>query len=596
MMTTPTIEDAIDLIEQHSSDANMALEQLTTYCQQDKSGRTPLNSAIAFNNREITRLLAKSDDAINFFPKIDADLLTPVKHMVSDAVSENHLEQTEKHLAEVFGPRMCLQRTPLHQACRSGNQEAIALLISRNAELNQKDILGVTPFELCIEFGGPVAADQFLAQCDKHKKKVTVSDMTLRMLVPEPALYQQVMRRGKLDIKAKRFAFNLACALLDKQSMEDLLKQGLNINKTMNHEYSPILEVCTSRSLFLYQHPQAPRLAGQYAAARPAGAGAIHIDNDRIRNAETLADIKALFKNASDDAENSKRQATSCTLSEEERQSQLSLRTTLVDYLMERGMDAAIAESKAPYGFVDDVLSTNSIELLQVLVNHGFSLAPERGNEDAQLHTALCQRQYAMVDLLLQLGHKWGKLKRTQAGLATEYANWKQQHTTASEPLDLSNRRSAAAQDGDAIKAIRESAWTWQLAGESVLFAATDPGQLIRNAAATVRLTHTNVYGPIDATRLFVRIGNPGKPTAFDDLDSGGQWQPMTLVEELISVDGEMVARSSVQEPVYGEAPWQATFERELTFSRGKHLIEIKVVSEIEGMTGVISDWVVTVK
>jgi ankyrin repeat protein len=595
MTTTLTIEEVIDLIEQHSGDARKAVEQLTTYCQQDKSGRTPLNSAIQFNNQEITRLLTKTDDALNFFPKIDQDLLKPVRHMVSDVVAEKHIGETEKHLAEVFDPRMCLQRTPLHQACRYTNQEAIALLISKNVELDQQDILGVTPFELCIEFGEPGAADQFMAQCDKRKKNVAASDLTLRMLVPDPALYQQVIRRGKLDIKAKRFAFNLACALLDKQGMKDVLEQGLNINKTMCHEFSPILEVCTSRLLSTYQHPDAPRLAGQYAATKPSCTGAIHIDNENILNAETLEDIEALFSNASQDAENRKRQKIPCALSEEERQSQVSLRLTLVDYLVERGMDAGIAESKTPYGFLNDVLSTNSIELLQALVNNGFSLAPERGYEDAEVCTALSNRQYEMVDPLLQLGHQWGELQQTQPDLAREYLNWEKKNVTDKATLDLSKRESAPAGEPNAVKAIRESAWTWQLAGESVLLAATDPEQPTRKPVATVRLTHNNVYGPVNAVQLFVRIGKPGKPTAFEDLNTGGKWRPMTLVEELMSVDGEMVARSSVNEPVYGETPWEATYECKLAFKRGKHAIEIKVVSDIEGMTGVMADWIVKV-
>lgn len=78
---------------------------------------------------------------------------------------------------------------------------------------------------------------------------------------------------------------------------------------------------------------------------------------------------------------------------------------------------------------------------------------------------------------------------------------------------------------------------------------------------------------------------------AFEDLQSGGEWHPMVLVEELLSVDGERVDRWSVREPVYGEG----TYECELIFKRGKRSIEIKVASDIEGMTGVISDWAVAV-
>jgi len=60
--------------------------------------------------------------------------------------------------------------------------------------------------------------------------------------------------------------------------------------------------------------------------------------------------------------------------------------------------------------------------------------------------------------------------------------------------------------------------------------------------------------------------------------------------------DGDQVNRSTVNDPVYGETPWEATYECELILKRGKYSIEIKVISEVEGMTRVISDWAVTVK
>ena len=68
----------------------------------------------------------------------------------------------------------------------------------------------------------------------------------------------------------------------------------------------------------------------------------------------------------------------------------------------------------------------------------------------------------------------------------------------------------------------------------------------------------------------------------------------MKLVEELLSIDGEEVNRSSISEPLYGETHWEGTYECELVFKKGKHSIEIRLVSDEEGLSGVISDWVVT--
>ena len=70
----------------------------------------------------------------------------------------------------------------------------------------------------------------------------------------------------------------------------------------------------------------------------------------------------------------------------------------------------------------------------------------------------------------------------------------------------------------------------------------------------------------------------------------------MKLTRERLFLDGGEVDHSSVDEPLYDETPWEASYECELTFKQDAHSIEIKVMSEIEGMSGVISDWTVTVR
>lgn len=588
-----TIEKINELIEQHSDEATTAIVQLGNYCVQDKTCRTPLNVAVQSRNLEVIRLLAESQKAINFSPSIDEELLAPVRHSVGAFFSGENVEETESYLLQSFGPHMCFQRTPLHTACRYADPDVIALLISKDANLDAKDIMGLTPLELCLQFGETSAIDRFISCRIEHKGKLGVTELALTQACSDAALYQQLIQLGKLDIKAKRFAFSLACALLDREGVDSLLEQGLDINKTMNDEFSPILEVCTSRSLSLYEHPEAPRLAGQYAAAR--GTGAIKVSNDDILNAESLGDIEALFSDAFGVVANKQVEQTSYTLSDEERQSQLSQRLALIDYLFDRGLDAGIAQKNAPYGFVGDIVSTNSPVLLQALASKGFSLGPEQGDEDVELHMALRNGQYAMVDPLLQLGHQWGTLKREQPDLVQEYSDWKNQNETDVVKLDLAEHGQVQADSPRLVKAIRESKWTWELVGESMLLAETDPQILKHNKPAIVRITHDNVYGPVDGVQLFVRIGDPDMPTAFEDLEGGGEWHAMALVEELLSIDGEEVDRSSVNEPVYGEAPWDGTYECELDFKRGKHSIEIKVVSDIESMTGVISGWTVTV-
>jgi ankyrin repeat protein len=596
----PTIDEVNGLIAEHSAGAGDAVRQLATPCQQGEDGQTPLNIAIESGNHGITSLLVESEEVINFAPSIDEDLLAPVKHTLRAMFNGENVEETEKYLIKSFGPRMCWQRTPLHAACRYANEDAIELLISRNASLKEQDILGLTPFELCLQFGGEDAVSRFVACCTTHNRRLPITELVLKTVCRDLLFYQQLIELGSLDIKAKRFAFNLACALLDKDGMDQMLTQKLDINKTINDEFSPVLEVCTSRLLAFCEHPEAPRLAGQLAAVSNAGTGAIHIDNDAIMNAESLEDLEKLFGGAFDDEADKKAELTSYTLSEEERQLQLKQRLSLIDYLVRHGLDVGMAETRAPYGFLGEIVSMNSPELLQALVNKGLSLKPDSGEKDTEVSMALSKGLYNMVDPLLQLGHQWGSIKKEHPEWLKAYSEWKQEHAAEVFTLELPDGKQAQPKrarkaKAKSIRAIRKSKWTWELAGESVLLAETDPKKPKQEKPVIVRLTYSNVYGPVDGVQLFVHIGNPDKPTAFDDLDSGGKWQPVTMVEELLSIDGEEVDRSAVTEPVYGETPWDATYECQLNLPQGKHSIEIKVVSEIEGMTGAISDWIVNV-
>lgn len=494
------IEAVNEMIAQHSDSARDAVAGLATYCQQDKKGGTPLNVAVQSQNRDIVELLVESEEAINFYPKIDEDLHAPARYSVNAVFTGTNLEETEQYLHQSFGPRTCLQRTPLHVACRIGDIDAIELLISKNAALDALDLLGLTPLELCILSGEVDATNRFISCCVDGKRKLPIGDTALQAACPDTALYKKLIQHGTLNIKAKRFAFCLACALLDKDAVSGWFAQGLDVGKMTNNHFRPFLEVCTSRSLSFYDHPDAPRLAAQYLETQPAGAGGIHIDNDAIMNAESLDDIEALFSEATEQP--------SYELSAEERQSQLSLRLELIDLLAENGMDAGLARS--------DLKELEFPELIQALSAKAFFSGRER-------------------------------LKSSKQG-----------------------------------KAIRKSRFTWELGSESTLLAETVPKQPTHSKPVIVRLTHNNVYGPVDGVTLSVR--------------SDDEWHPLVLVEELMIVDGDEVDRSSVTEPVYDETPWEATYECELRLDAGKQAIVIRIESDIEGLAGEISDWTVNVK
>jgi hypothetical protein len=90
-------------------------------------------------------------------------------------------------------------------------------------------------------------------------------------------------------------------------------------------------------------------------------------------------------------------------------------------------------------------------------------------------------------------------------------------------------------------KAVRDSENVWELGGESDLHAVTIPHPPQARAAAAIRLTHSNSYGPFDEAEFFVRVGDLYHPTTHDDFDSATDWVHATLVEELVFLNGEEV-------------------------------------------------------
>ena len=147
-------------------------------------------------------------------------------------------------------------------------------------------------------------------------------------------------------------------------------------------------------------------------------------------------------------------------------------------------------------------------------------------------------------------------------------------------------------------KTVSDSETFWELDGESVLYARTVPDPPKGGMPTTVRLTHYNTYGPFDNNEFFVRIGNPAKPTGPYDFNSAKDWVLTRLVEELLYINGKELLRSEYKKPLKGEAAWDGTYEAELTFPKGKHSIEIKIVSGEPNVfrSLVLADWPIRVR
>jgi hypothetical protein len=81
-------------------------------------------------------------------------------------------------------------------------------------------------------------------------------------------------------------------------------------------------------------------------------------------------------------------------------------------------------------------------------------------------------------------------------------------------------------------------------------------------------------------------------------LDSAKDWVPARLVESLLYVNGKEYLRSEYKKPLKDEVSWDGTYEAELTFQKGKHSIEIKIVSGEPHVLRslVLADWMVKIK
>ena len=140
--------------------------------------------------------------------------------------------------------------------------------------------------------------------------------------------------------------------------------------------------------------------------------------------------------------------------------------------------------------------------------------------------------------------------------------------------------------------------WCWEIGGESVLFGKTISDSPLANQETVMRITHGNVYSPIDHVKLFVRMENPDQPTEFADLHSANDWVEARVIEEIVNVNDVDMHRADATEP-FGreeEVPWDGRFEAMLIFPPGKQSIEIKVLSKLDHPgSGVFSDWFVDV-
>jgi hypothetical protein len=138
------------------------------------------------------------------------------------------------------------------------------------------------------------------------------------------------------------------------------------------------------------------------------------------------------------------------------------------------------------------------------------------------------------------------------------------------------------------------AAVSFYLTGESVVRAVTLPTKPSSKTPTIVRVSHSNCYGPV-ASDVYVRLGNPKKPLDVQDFDTVSDWRKAKLVEDLTdNGDGGWKPRGKAKAMgLY----WSGTYEVAIQFPKGRHQIELKIISRVEQVCSIVlSNWKVNVR
>ena len=572
-----------DLIRAGSAGAVPALKALPSVCVLDEDAQSPFNVAIQASHTEAIETLLTVDEAREFAPAVHpADRVKLIKTIYGTEQLDD-VELAESRILRVIEGPSYWQRTPLLQACRYAQAEAIDGLVACGAKLNAKDLLGETPLSLCLKVGGIALARQFVGSCIAHKKNVPVTEELLAAAAADKAFLDEVLTHGKLTAKTKRFVFNLACSTLDRTVVERMLNEGFDVNAALTRFTNPVVELINSQLAWTHEVQGWEELAAGYAHfhGHPQAVTS-HVPPDT-----DMSEYNKLFAQHKKLKASTRRDGVDPTfMSDEHKRTRLDL----LDLLVSRGLNVAEVRKNLNFPLAMEVICTNDPDFVHALAHHGFRLAPDEGGDSVEIAMAIDKRCYSIVAALEQCGHRVGKLKHLPAGRVAEFREWQAsgaQPTAPVLPDDVTGIDETA----------KDEALQWELGGESVLHAVLIPDPPPANQPCIVRLTHSNVYGPLPEMRFDIRVRDSSAPIseAACDSGSGAGWQSLTLVEERVLVDDEFVDPNTLDEPLYGETPWEGTFEGELELPAGNHRIEIKINAPNPDEGGVLTDWFVEV-
>jgi hypothetical protein len=552
------------------------LATLPSPCVVDDEGQSPFNVAIRGKNEAVVNLLLESDEALEFAPAAHDSESAKLMKFIYQSEGIDDIEVAERRVLEAIDGPPSLHRTPLLQACRYGNVDAITKLIARGAKLTAKDLLGETPLTLCVRTGGPDLARHFIECCIDANRQFPLTAEALRNLCGSQDIYDLAIEQGRPDAAAKRFIFNFACATLHRATITKMLADGFAINSAITSEANPVVELLTSRLAWNYEAAQWRKLAAGYAHmhGHPATT-AIKMPNDPGPEDMTFDEIQSEHKKLN--------RSVRCTepnskfMSEETKRERIDL----LKILMSHGLDVAKIEGKLDFPLISEVISTNEPDFIAELTSAGFNLEPE-GEDDMGIACAIQHGSFDMVAPLERCGHDHNDLHTVPTAMLRMFRQWQSTGDTSprTDNQDRSRRPSK-----------KKIEFQWQLDGESVLDAEVDPDLPQAGKSFTLRLSHSNLYGPRPDVRFAMRVFSSSE----EETDDEDNWQDFMLVSETLDINGVDTDLASIEKLPPGETPWVGVLETTTTLAEGKHRIIIKVTARDPEACGTLDDWLVDV-
>ena len=399
-------------IRSGSPDALTMLDALASPCVVDANGQSPFNVAIEAGNSAVIDTLLDDSEAREYAPEIHGKDQVKLLRQVYEVEAHKGVDEAEPESARIADVPNYWQRTPLLQACRYQNGDAVGKLIAHGAKLTTKDLLRNTALDLCIETGGIEFARVFIDACISADVKCPISDNALTAFCRSRTLFELAVAHGRLDTKAKALLFNFYCAYLDREGVEAMLADGFDANKGTSPHSSPVHEVLTSKLTWLHRAEGWETLAAAYANANGyPGTSVIQVPEGESYN-KVLLRNKKLNKSVRRPEGNPK------FMTAEER----SARLEVLDLLLRSGIDVKGIEAKLVTPIVADALTSNEPEFLVALAEAGFDLSATGYGDNIGLAI-----QHGCLDVIPVLEQNGNKLRNTgncPADRVKQYREW----------------------------------------------------------------------------------------------------------------------------------------------------------------------------